>query len=291
MGRAAEGQVGTTGEGDSVPGPPAGNSAAWRTSSGAQGRSGGLVAVLSLAAALPLAIGCVSPAEHRKLENRVHDLSRSQRGTGSSAQRAELTADLQSLRAEIEELRGRVDVAEREAREALAQSGRARRELAAVMGTLSTEGRFAVALDDSEPEDPGNPLKAESGSAELRAYRIAYSAWRGGDHGHCIDQFRKFLQTYPASAHADDAAFWMADCHYKEEDYRNAVLRFDDVVRNYPTGNKAPDALYRQGESLLKLGPGFHEAAKRAFDRVLKEYPGSSSAKQAAEQLEALRTH
>jgi tol-pal system protein YbgF len=125
----------------------------------------------------------------------------------------------------------------------------------------------------------------------LRAYRIAYSAWRGGDHGRCIDQFRKFLQTYPASAYADDAAFWMADCHYKQEDYRNAVLRFDDVVRNYPTGNKAPDALYRQGESLLKLGPGFHEAARRAFDRVLKEYPGSSPAKQAAEQLEALRTH
>ena len=125
----------------------------------------------------------------------------------------------------------------------------------------------------------------------MLAYRSAYSARRAGDSAGCIDQFRKFLQTYPASAYADDAAFWMADCHFKQEDYRNAVLRFDDVVRNYPDGNKAPDALYRQGESLLKLGPGFHEAAKRAFDRVVKEYPDYAAAKQAGEQLEALGAH
>ena len=29
-------------------------------------------------------------------------------------------------------------------------------------------------------------------------------------------------------------------------------MRFDDVVARYPKGNKAADALYRHGESLLK---------------------------------------
>ena len=124
-------------------------------------------------------------------------------------------------------------------------------------------------------------------SEEIQAYRAAHAAWRNDENDVCIDRFRSFLQTYPASPYADDAAFWMADCHYKQGDYKNAVLRFDDVVRNYPTGNKAPDALYRQGESLLKLGPGFREAAKRAFERVIKEYPDSARALEARRQLEA----
>ena len=64
-----------------------------------------------------------------------------------------------------------------------------------------------------------------------------------------MDQFREFLQRYPTSPYADDAAFWMADCHYKQAEYKKAVLRFDEVVRNYPAGNKASDALYRQGET------------------------------------------
>jgi TolA-binding protein len=68
------------------------------------------------------------------------------------------------------------------------------------------------------------------------------------------------------------------------------VLRFNDVVRVYPAGNKAADALYRQGESLLKLGPGFHDAARTVFEQVVKDYPDSARAKQAQKQLSALGT-
>ncbi len=127
-------------------------------------------------------------------------------------------------------------------------------------------------------------------SGELQAYRNAYAAWRSGDAPTCIDRFREFLQTYPASGYADDAAYWMADCYFKSGDYKTAVLRFDDVVTKYPSGEKAADALYRQGESLLKLGPGYGKAAGKAFERVLKEYPNSARAPEAKKQLDLLGT-
>ena len=73
-------------------------------------------------------------------------------------------------------------------------------------------------------------------------------------------------------------------------DYKTAVLRFDDVVTKYPNGEKAADALYRQGESLLKLGPGYGKAAGKAFERVLKEYPNSARAPEAKKQLDLLGT-
>ena len=94
------------------------------------------------------------------------------------------------------------------------------------------------------------------------------------------------MQTYPASAYADDATYWMADCYFKNGDYKTAVLRFDGVVTGYPTGNKAADALYRQGEALLRLGHG--KAAGRAFERVIKEYPDSARAPEAKKQLDLL---
>jgi tol-pal system protein YbgF len=142
--------------------------------------------------------------------------------------------------------------------------------------------------DVANQGEGGDAMLDEGAPDEVRAYRSAYAFWRVDEHEACIDQFRNFLQTYPASSFADDAAFWMADCHFKQGDFKNAVLRFDDVVRTYPSGNKAPDALYRQGESLLRLGPGFHEAAKRAFERVLKEYPDSARATEASRQIELL---
>ena len=50
----------------------------------------------------------------------------------------------------------------------------------------------------------------------------------------------------------------------------------------------ASEALYRQGEALLKLGPNFGKAAEKAFDRVVKEYPDSRRAEDARQQLKLL---
>ena len=81
----------------------------------------------------------------------------------------------------------------------------------------------------------------------------------------------------------------MADCYFKRGDFKTAILRFDDVVARYPDGTRAPDALYRQGESLLRLGPGYGKAAGKAFERVVQEYPNSARATEAREQLDLLR--
>jgi tol-pal system protein YbgF len=247
--------------------------------------------------------GCVTVAEFRKLERQVIDLKRA-RGpaTDSRTQLADAGADLDRLEAQVRQLSGRFEEVEKLARDALNEARKARMELAsrgagAGVGVGTSGAGDEVGLDPGdgaggEPSalDPAGeqPEGSEGSSDEVAAYRAAYGAWRSNDYAVCIDRFRKFLQTYPSSSYADDSAFWMADCHYKQGDYKNAVLRFDDVVRNYPTGNKAADALFRQGESLLKLGPGFHEAAKRAFERVLKEYPDSRRAQQAHRQLDML---
>ncbi len=257
------------------------------------GRRVAPVALLALVAAVTS--GCmVTVAELRKLERRVIDLERDRGVVDARERMADVAADVDELRSLVREFQGQIDEVRRLANEGLAEARKARREAANGGGSAGMGGdRAGTSPEGAARVDTGGRPGSDSGapalqdlSAEVQAYQEGLAAWRGEDYRGCIDRFRSFLQTYASSLRADDAAFWMADCHYKQGEFKNAVLRFDDVVRNYPDGNRAPDALYRQGESLLKLGPGFREAAKRAFERVLKEYPDSARAKEAHRQLE-----
>jgi tol-pal system protein YbgF len=234
-----------------------------------------------LLAALPGLAGCVGLAEFRKLQYEVRQMKA---GTGGTGRIADVSAELDSLREEISQLEGRLEVSEHQAQQALEEAKAARMQ-AAQQGVTG----MAVPPGAALPDDPGANLPPEgSASEEIRSYRTAYDAWRANDHQSCIDHFGQFLQSFPTSQYADDAAFWLADCYFKQGDLKTAILRFDDVATRYPKSEKASEALYRQGEALLKLGPNFGKAAEKAFERVVKEYPQSQRAHDAEQQLKLL---
>jgi tol-pal system protein YbgF len=231
-------------------------------------------------------------ADHRKLQREVIDLKRESANRGGPAPRermAEIAARLDSLEQEIEMLSGRLEVTEHRSNEAV-QEARAARQTAATQGMEGPDGAAV-----------GPPLAAQAGadgsstenfalSEELAAYKAARAKWSSSDWAACVDHLGEFLQTYPSSVYADDAAYWRADCYFHQGEYKKAILRFDDVVQRYPNGNKAADALYREGESLVRMGPGFNKAARKAFERVRTEYPDSDRAAEAAQQIELLKT-
>jgi tol-pal system protein YbgF len=235
---------------------------------------------------LPWLAGCVTVAEFRKLEYEVNKMRRSGGGAGGGARVADLAAEVDELRDAIAQLEGRLEVTEHQSRVALEEARAARLDASRPGAPAAAESAVGDAGPDTAPgEAEGAP---QSASVELRAYREAYNTWRTDDYGGCIDRFREFLQTYPSSDYADDAAYWMADCYFKQGDYQTAILRFDDVAGRYPTSGKAPEALYRQGEALLRLGPRYGKAARKAFERVINEYPNSERAEQARRQLELM---
>ena len=235
---------------------------------------------------LPWLAGCVTVAEFRKLEYEVNKMRRSGGGEGGGTQVADLAAEIDELRDTIAQLDGRLEVTEHQVGVALQEARAARLDAA----RPETPGAPGDPAGEAGPHTaPGEEVGApQSASVELRAYREAYNTWRTDDYGACIDRFREFLQTYPSSDYADDAAYWMADCYFKQGDYQTAILRFDDVAGRYPTSGKAPEALYRQGEALLRLGPRYGKAARKAFERVINEYPNSERAEEARRQLELM---
>jgi tol-pal system protein YbgF len=279
--------------------------------------------VVMAALLVPLLAGCVSTAEFRRLERDVQTMQKKDTKSGRE-QVASVSTQIDDLSDQIKKLQGRVEVVENQTQKAMQEARAARKEAGArasgpamgeplllssaepppaggppAMTPVPSEPRPTAALPRlAEPPPPAvqpafePPLGAgdeKSASAdEVQSYRNAYAAWRSGDSEACIDQFRKFLQTHPASPYADDAAYWMADCYFKRGEYRTAILRFDDVVKRYPKGNKAADALYRQGEALMKSGPAYAKAARQAFEQVLSDFPDSPRAADAKKQIEQL---
>jgi tol-pal system protein YbgF len=235
------------------------------------------VAALLLAGAPGLS-GCVGLAEFRKLQYEVRQMKA---GTGTSGRIADVSAELEALREQIAQLEGRVEENEHQAQKALEEAKAAR--MASAQGGVGAAAPPGAADDPTAGLPPGG-----SASEEVRSYRAAYDAWRANQHQVCIDRFGQFLQSFPTSQYADDAAFWLADCYFKQGDLKTAILRFDDVATRYPKSEKASEALYRQGEALLKLGPNFGKAAEKAFERVVKEYPQSQRAQDARQQLKLL---
>jgi tol-pal system protein YbgF len=238
----------------------------------------GFVAILGLLAST----GCVTQGDFLRLQERVaerHERDGSE--PDPFARIAQLSADVDSLRQEVRDLQGELELARKEAADALVAVRQTRNAIAEGDAAASAAAAAASAGGgESEPE--------ASPDQELSGYQDALGAWRADDYTVCIERFTSFLQSWPNSGYADDAAYWLADCTYKNDEFKRAVVRFNAVVSVYPESPKAPDALYRQGESLLKLGPKFHEAARTVFKKVRKDYPESERASEAVRQLERL---
>jgi tol-pal system protein YbgF len=231
--------------------------------------------------------GCVTQGDFLRLREEVAELHQS--GSGGPdpfARIAQLSSEVDAMRQEIRRLEGELELARKESADALVEIRRTRTSLA-------QQSAAGVVAEPAAVEGTGDAAVTVAAipaapDQELVGYQEALDAWRADDYGACIERFTGFLQNYPTSGYADDAAYWLADCTYKNDEFKRAVIRFSDVVRVYPDSPKAPDALYRQGESLLKLGPRFKDAARTVFKRVKADYPDSERATEAAQQLERL---
>jgi TolA-binding protein len=69
--------------------------------------------------------------------------------------------------------------------------------------------------------------------------------------------------------------------------YEQAILAYQEVIKNYPKGNKVPSALLRQGFAFLEIKD--QTSAKLLLNRVVKNHPNSSEAKIAQKKLETLK--
>jgi tol-pal system protein YbgF len=101
-----------------------------------------------------------------------------------------------------------------------------------------------------------------------------------------VPQLNSFASKHKESPLADNALYWAARCYAVRGDQNQAITKFYDVVTRYPKGDKAPAALWAQGNLFVDMGDS--PDARLAFSKLIRDYPSSEEAARARKKLSEL---
>ncbi|PQJ88829.1 tol-pal system protein YbgF [Aliivibrio sifiae] len=193
----------------------------------------------------------------------------------------QLQQQLDGLSEELSEMRGTV---ERNSYE-LEQMLERQRQLYIEIDTLRTAKPAPVAT-------PADSIDASSSGAyatdtnENEAYQTAVDLiLKKKDYAGATKAFQDFVAAYPDSVYNSNAHYWLGQLYFAQKNDIEAAKSFTKVV-SYSDSNKRADALLKLGE--LAKRNNNKTAATKYYQKVLKEYPDSTTAKTADKQLKSL---
>ncbi len=250
-----------------------------------------LMAILAGATA-----GCVTTGDIELLHREITDVSRDvqrlaqqtsgkqdlesmSRELGAQSDRllksnADIQLQLQQLREHLELLQGSLEVTTQRL-DALSNELAATRErLAQGAGTPAAAPTQAGAPPAALPSEP----------AQL--YTSAYEDYLRGNFDLAMQGFGEYLKRYPDTDLADNALYWIGECHYSRRDFPQAIEAFSELLNRYKTSDKAAAALLKKGLAFLEAGDRSQAVINLQY--VLYEYPGSKEAELARSKLQSL---
>jgi tol-pal system protein YbgF len=260
--------------------------------------------------------GCATQSDVNTIDNRLTEMEL--RDADISRQRQELKSDievrnqelrkqsaglhalLEQMNEEIRVLNGRLEELEhsmKQQQSAVEESENKRQEKLDRLAQLTDQNsdkilRLEQYLNLESTKKPlavttAPGVSAEKPLLEDELYGSAKQAFDQGDFEAARMGFQEFIKRYPNSKNADNAQFWIGEIYYSEKWYEKAILEYQNVIEKYPTGNKVPAALLKQGLAFANIGD--KPNAKLILEELRRKYPDSNEAKVAAEQLKALK--
>jgi tol-pal system protein YbgF len=250
-----------------------------------------------LARTVPLALaallaGCASTPQPDPMQVRLDDvdqrLGRVERVVNNQSllelsQRIDaLETQLRSVRGEAEELQNGEQTLSKQQRDLYADLNHRVAGLESALKAASAGGTLA----GGDSADGAAVAGGAGASSDQAAYGHAFDALKASDYAGAIAQFRDFLKTYPHSALADNAQYWLGEAYYVTRDFDSAAAAFRAVGEQYPQSRKAPDALLKLGYTQFEQK---HLAdARTTLGLVVQRYPGSQAAQLATERLQKM---
>jgi tol-pal system protein YbgF len=117
-------------------------------------------------------------------------------------------------------------------------------------------------------------------------YNNALRDYNANKNDLATQEFNDYLKFYPNTDLAGNAFFYLAEIQYRQGNYQEAMKNYDQVIQNFPSGNKAAAAELKKGLSLVQLGQ--KDDGIKQLRHVIQRYPKTNEALQAREQLRKL---
>ncbi len=132
---------------------------------------------------------------------------------------------------------------------------------------------------------PTTPPQAQAPPPDI-LYNNALRDYNGGNNDLASQEFSDYVKYYQNTDLAGNCYFYLAEIAYRKGDYQTAAKDYDQVLQNFPTGNKAPSAELKKGFALIELGQ--RDDGVAALRHVIARYPRSNEALQARDRLRKL---
>jgi len=117
-------------------------------------------------------------------------------------------------------------------------------------------------------------------------YNNALRDYNAGKNDLAKQEFSDYVKFYPTTDLAGNSYYYLAEVEYKQGDYQSAINHYNQVLQNFPGGNKAASADLKKGLALIELGQKDDGIAQ--LRHVIQRYPRSNEASQARDHLHKL---
>lgn len=139
-------------------------------------------------------------------------------------------------------------------------------------------------ISSAVPGDTSAQATPTTASAD-QMYEASLAQLRRGSTSTARQGLREMLRTYPTTERAGDALYFIGQS-FAAENPDSAAAYYQQVVQKFPASNRAGSALYNIG--LLAERRKETRKAREAYQRVVQKYPQSDEAALARDRLKAL---
>jgi tol-pal system protein YbgF len=119
-------------------------------------------------------------------------------------------------------------------------------------------------------------------------YANALRDYNGGKNDIAAQEFSDYVKFYPNTDLAGNAYFYIAELQFRAGNYKEAVANYDQVLQNFPSGNKAASAQLKKGFALIEMGQ--KDDGVQELRHLIQRYPKTNEAIQAKERLRKLNS-
>jgi tol-pal system protein YbgF len=117
-------------------------------------------------------------------------------------------------------------------------------------------------------------------------YNNALRDYNGDKNDLAVQEFSDYVKFYPNTELSGNSYFYLGEIQFRQGNYQQAAQSYDQVLQNFPTGNKAVSSQLKKGFALIELGK--QEDGVAELRHVIQRYPRSNEAQQARERLKKL---
>ena len=125
---------------------------------------------------------------------------------------------------------------------------------------------------------------ANPGVQPQRLFDTSWSDYTAGNYSLAVQGFESYLRSFPKSTRAHEAQLLLAESLAQEKKDSEALAAYDRVIANYPGSSSVPTAYYKRGMTYERMGDPAR--ARESYDAVIKQFPDTQQATLAKQRIE-----